>query len=133
MSPDAGEGKRMGIEFLTEKPPYVEKERPRKALRSESIRTVTLAPPLPVFRSETETETQKQALPQTAESFSVFDRELKYEVLEDAGVVQIQVIDTSNGEIVRKIPADEVIKFIKVMKAMKEKEAKIDDRVDVLA
>jgi uncharacterized FlaG/YvyC family protein len=49
---------------------------------------------------------------QTAELLSRFDRELKYEVIEDAGMVQIQVIDTRDGRVVRKIPADEVIKFI---------------------
>jgi uncharacterized FlaG/YvyC family protein len=92
-----------------------------------------LEPPLPVFRSETETETQKQARPQTAEPLFVFDRELKYEVLEDVGLVQVQVIDVNDGRVVRKIPTDEVIKFIRVIKTMKEKKAKIDDRVDVLA
>jgi uncharacterized FlaG/YvyC family protein len=77
--------------------------------------------------SELDKASQKKALSQTAELLSIFDRELKYEVLEDAGVVQIQVIDANDGRVVRKIPADEVIKFIQAMKE------KIDDRVDVLA
>jgi uncharacterized FlaG/YvyC family protein len=64
---------------------------------------------------------------QAADLLSLFDRELKYEVLEDAGVVQLQVIDAHDGRVVRKVPADEVIKFILAMKE------KIDDRVDVWA
>jgi uncharacterized FlaG/YvyC family protein len=63
----------------------------------------------------------------SAELLSTFDRELKYEVKDDAGVVQIQVIDPRDGRVVRKIPADEVIKFLKHMKEQ------IDDRVNVLA
>ena len=63
----------------------------------------------------------------TAEVLSTFDRSLKYEVRDDAGVVQVQVIDPRDGRVVRKIPADEVIKFIEQMKAQ------IDDRVDILA
>ncbi|MDR1977123.1 MAG: flagellar protein FlaG [Synergistaceae bacterium] len=64
---------------------------------------------------------------QTAELLSRFDRKLKYEVLEEAGVVQIQVIDVRDGRVVRKIPADEVIKFIESMRDQ------LDDRVDVWA
>jgi uncharacterized FlaG/YvyC family protein len=120
------------IKLSTEKPLYPGEERPRKALRLESLRSVTLSPP-PVVDIAAESvsgldkETQKQALSQTAELLSLFGRELKYEVQEDAGVVQIQVIDTGNGEVVRKIPADEVIKLIEAIKE------KLDERVDVLA
>ncbi|MDR1379660.1 MAG: hypothetical protein LBJ36_11520 [Synergistaceae bacterium] len=45
--------------------------------------------------------------------------------------MQLQVIDARDGRVARKVPADEVIKFIQ---AMKEKlKAKLDDRVDVWA
>ena len=53
---------------------------------------------------------------QTAELLSRFDRKLKYEVLEEAGMVQIQVIDIRDGRVVRKIPADEVVKFIESLR-----------------
>jgi hypothetical protein len=76
-----------------------------------------------VFDRETVTDLTER----TADLLSLFDRELKYEVLEDAGVVQLQVIDAHDGRVVRKVPADEVIKFILAMKE------KIDDRVDVWA
>jgi uncharacterized FlaG/YvyC family protein len=62
---------------------------------------------------------------QTAELLSRFDRELKYEVIEDAGMVQIQVIDTRDGRVVRKIPADEVVKFIEGLREQ------LDDHMDV--
>ena len=61
---------------------------------------------------EEEYELLVELMDQTAELLSRFDRELKYEVIEDAGVVQIQVIDGRDGRVVRKIPADEVVKFI---------------------
>jgi uncharacterized FlaG/YvyC family protein len=122
----------MEIKLPIEKMPYADDEKPHKALRLESLRSAALKPPpdspnAEAVSVELDEEGQKKALSQTAELLSSFGRELKYEVLEDAGVVQIQVIDASDGRVVRKIPADEVIKFIKAMKD------NIDDRVDVLA
>ena len=58
---------------------------------------------------------------------SRFDRELKYEVIEEAGMVQIQVIDGRDGHVVRKIPADEVIRFIETLREQ------VDDHMDVWA
>ena len=72
-------------------------------------------------------DTVVELVTKTTELLSTFDRELKYEVKADADVVQIQVIDSRDGRVVRKIPADEVIKFIEHMKDQ------IDDRVDVWA
>jgi uncharacterized FlaG/YvyC family protein len=125
----------MEIRLSTEIPPYSGEDSPRKALRLESLRSAAMEQPPSVMKSssfeavvpELDKDSQKKALSQTVELLSIFDRELKYEVLEDAGVVQIQVIDANDGRVVRKIPADEVIKFIQAMKE------KIDDRVDVLA
>jgi uncharacterized FlaG/YvyC family protein len=115
----------------TEKPPYPGNDAPRKALRLESLRSAVQQPPsvsnFDAEAAELDQETQKKALSHTAELLSTFDRKLKYEVLEDAGIVQIQVINAHDGRVVRKIPADEVIRFIMAMKE------KIDDRVDVLA
>jgi uncharacterized FlaG/YvyC family protein len=64
---------------------------------------------------------------QTAELLSRFDREVKYEVLKEAGVVQIQVIDVHDGRVIRKIPADEVVKFIEGLREQ------LDDHMDVWA
>jgi len=41
-----------------------------------------------------------------------FDRSLKYEYKKEADVYQVSVIDTSKDEVVRKIPPDEVVRFM---------------------
>ncbi|MDR2180952.1 MAG: flagellar protein FlaG [Synergistaceae bacterium] len=64
---------------------------------------------------------------QTAELLSHFDRKLKYEVIEDAGIVQIQVIDNRDGRVLRKIPADEVIKFVESLREQ------LDNHMDIRA
>ncbi|MDR1979942.1 MAG: flagellar protein FlaG [Synergistaceae bacterium] len=56
-----------------------------------------------------------------------FDRNLKFEIIKDAGILQIQVIDSSDGRVVRKIPADEVVKWVAQIKNM------LSDRINVLA
>jgi uncharacterized FlaG/YvyC family protein len=121
----------MKIKLPTEKPPYPEDSAPRKVPRPENAATAEQFPPVPDIEAEAafglDREARKKALSQTVELISLFDRRLKYEVLEDAGIVQIQVIDANDGRVVRKIPADEVIKFIQAVKE------KMDDRVDVLA
>ena len=54
-------------------------------------------------------------------------RHLKYEVIDEAGLVQVQVIDTLDGNIVRKIPADEIVKLVSRIRET------LDDRLDVVA
>ena len=66
----------------------------------------------------------------TTELLSILERELKFEILQDAGVVQIQVIDARDGKVLRKIPMDEVIRFLEFVKNMKEQTG---DGVDVRA
>lgn len=63
----------------------------------------------------------------TSELVSALDRNLKFEVIDDAGVVQIQVIDSTDGRVVRKIPSDEVLKLVAHIKE------KMSERVDVKA
>jgi uncharacterized FlaG/YvyC family protein len=53
---------------------------------------------------------------QVAELLSRFDRKSKYEVLENAEALQIQVIDIADGRIVRRISVDEVIKLVSQMR-----------------
>ena len=62
-----------------------------------------------------------------AELLSALDRELKYEVKDDAGVVQVHVLEPHNGRVVRKVPADEVIKLIEHLNTQ------INDRMDDMA
>ena len=54
-------------------------------------------------------------------------RHLKYEVIEEADMVQIQVVNNEDGQVVRRIPADEIIAMVKqIHKAL-------SDRLDVVA
>ena len=55
------------------------------------------------------------------------NRHLKYEVIEEAGLIQVQVIDTMDGNIVRKIPADEIVKLVSRIRET------LNERLDVVA
>ena len=54
-------------------------------------------------------------------------RNLKYEIIKEANLVQVQVIDTDTGAIVRKIPADEIVSLVENIRHI------LDDRLDVTA
>jgi len=47
-----------------------------------------------------------------------FDRSLKFEYRKEADIYQVSVIDTSKDEVVRKIPPDEVVRFIESIKEL---------------
>jgi flagellar protein FlaG len=72
-------------------------------------------------------EEQREAVKRTSELVSMLDRDLKFEVHDDSGIVQIQVIDTTDGRVIRKIPADEVLKLVASIRE------KMSERVDVKA
>jgi len=69
----------------------------------------------------------RDVLKRTAELLSLGDRGLKFEMIEDAGVYQLQVIDMSDGRVVRKIPPDEVLKMVANLKEQ------LSDHVNMLA
>ena len=58
----------------------------------------------------------QEVLKRTAELLSIGDRGLKFEIMEDADIYQLQVIDMTDGRVVRKIPPDEVVKIIAHLK-----------------
>ena len=74
-----------------------------------------------------EQEDIREVLKRTVELVSIGDRGIKFEMVEDADMYQIHVIDMSDGRIVRKIPPDEVLKLITHLKEQ------MSDHVDVLA
>ena len=43
---------------------------------------------------------------------TAFDRALKFEYRKEANIYQVSVIDTAKDEVVRKIPPDEVVRFM---------------------
>jgi uncharacterized FlaG/YvyC family protein len=113
-------------------PPVLRKIRNGFFGGAHNVLPIEIASPSQVLQDEGpadafDRETLSELLERTSELLSIFARELKYEILEEAGVVQLQIIDSRDGKVVRKVPADEVIKFLKAMKEQ------IDDRVDVWA
>ena len=78
---------------------------------------------------EPDRDTQKDVLEKVLEVVNLLapDRHLEYEVIEDADMVQIQVVNNEDGQVVRRIPADEIIAMVKqIHKALSE-------RLDVVA
>jgi hypothetical protein len=61
-------------------------------------------------------EALEKALRETERELSPLSRELRFEILEEAGVVQLQVIDARKGKVVRKVPSDEVVRFLALLK-----------------
>ena len=70
----------------------------------------------------------RDVITRAADLLSTGDRGLKFEMIEDADIYQLQVIDMTDGRVVRKIPPDEVVKLITHLK-----EQMLDDYVDVFA
>lgn len=54
-------------------------------------------------------------------------RHLQYELVTEADTIQVQVVNTRDGSIVRKVPADEIIEQIKRIQNL------LSDRMDVTA
>lgn len=45
-------------------------------------------------------------------------RHLEYEVIDEADIVQVHVVNTDDGTVVRKIPSDEIVKLVEQIHAM---------------
>ena len=45
-------------------------------------------------------------------------RHLKYEVIDEADIVQVQVVNTDDGAVVRKIPSDDIVKLVEQIRSM---------------
>ena len=64
-------------------------------------------------------ETQMERLLDQAEKMAnVFGRNLKFRYRKEADVYQVEVIDAQSDEIVRKIPSDEMVRFIEHINEM---------------
>jgi len=58
-------------------------------------------------------------LQKTEKLAQIFDRQLRFEVLHEAGdVLQVQVIDTETDKVIRKIPPDEVVRLMERMQSL---------------
>lgn len=58
------------------------------------------------------------AVRKAEEMARIFDRSLRFEYVEEAGMYQVHVIDTVRDEVIRKIPPDELIRFIAYINEM---------------
>ena len=61
-------------------------------------------------------EDLKDAVDQANDIALTFDRGLKFEYRKEADIYQVSVIDTLKDEVVRKIPPDEIVRFIESIK-----------------
>ena len=71
----------------------------------------------------------KEVLDKTLEVVDLLTprRHLEYEVIEEADIVQVQVVNSDDGSIVRKIPADDVVKLVEQIHKI------LSERLDVKA
>ena len=52
---------------------------------------------------------------------------IKYDVIEDADIVQISVVRSADGTVVRKVPPDKIVNFVRELRGKKSaKERKLD-------
>ena len=99
----------------------------------ERMKSVELGKPTPEtaasLKLKTETEQEKDGLTKEDEkdilkkTLELVDLiaprpHLEYKIVEDAYMVQVHVVNTDDGIIVRKIPSDEIVKLVKQAHAM---------------
>lgn len=126
------------ISHHSEPPPNAAAQEERRAVKLKLTRELgNIKPDKPLDElgkerakdKELSREELKAILEKTAEISKIFNskRKIKYEVIEEADLVQIQVIDTDDGEIIRKIPADEIVELVKKLHEV------LSERLDVKA
>lgn len=57
-------------------------------------------------------ESVLKAIDQAQEMAKIFNRSLKFRYLKEVDRYQVEVIDDSNGEVIRRIPPDEIVGFL---------------------
>ena len=126
------------ISHHNEPPPNAAAQDERRAVKLKLTRELgNIKPDKPLDELSKERAKDKELsreelqaiLEKTAEISKIFNskRKIKYEVIEEADLVQIQVIDTDDGEIIRKIPADEIVELVKKLHEV------LSERLDVKA
>ncbi|MBQ4418851.1 MAG: flagellar protein FlaG [Synergistaceae bacterium] len=126
------------ISHHSEPPPNAAAQEERRAVKLKLTRELgNIKPDKPLDElgkerakdKELSREELQAILEKTAEISKIFNskRKIKYEVIEEADLVQIQVIDTDDGKIIRKIPADEIVELVKKLHEV------LSERLDVKA
>ena len=60
-------------------------------------------------------------------------RYLKHEVIKDADIVQISVVKSTDGTVVRKVPSDKSVEIAKKNREKREKESGSKNKLDIQA
>ena len=81
------------------------------------------------IKSERRAETAKKANEANIDRVTEM-RHLRYEVITEADIVQVSVINSEDGTIIRKVPPDKVVNFAKKFKEKKDGRRR---RLDVTA
>lgn len=78
---------------------------------------------------ELDRETMQEAVTKAIEAADALAprRHLEYELVTDANMVQVHVVNNKDGSIVRKVPADDIIELVKRIQNL------LSDRMDVRA
>ncbi len=63
-------------------------------------------------------EDLRKAVEKANKLSGLFERSLKFEYRKEADIYQVSVLDTTKDEVVRKIPPDEVVRFIETVNEM---------------
>ena len=113
----------------------------RQVVRTKTLGSVADEPRKPDYKKIAERISREQARSQQNEQRAekadeiqdkIIDkasemRHLKYEVIDDADIVQISVINSADGTIIRKVPPDKTVEFVKRVREKKlERRNKLD-------
>ena len=116
----------------------------RQVVRTKTLGSVADEPRKPDYKKIAERISREQARSQQNEQRAekadeiqdkIIDkasemRHLKYEVIEEAGIVQISVVSSADGTIVRKVPSDEIVNFLE---KIREEESQHKEKLDIKA
>lgn len=102
-------------------------ERQRNIIKTKTIGNAGSDTPSPEsFRAKLEAHTKAQEKSRTDEQADkakdeMLDRagemrHLKYDVIDEAAIVQVSVINSEDGTVVRKVPPDKVVGLVKRMR-----------------
>lgn len=83
-------------------------------------------------RQETQSRSDKKAEKARTENIDRLTemRHLRYEVIQDADLVQISVINSEDGTVIRKVPPDKVVSFAQKVKEKRDRRRR---RLDLMA
>ena len=109
----------LDLKKLTERMKNVELGKP-KPETAESVKLKLKAEAEQEQQNGLTKDEEKDLLEKTLELVKLIapKRHLEYEVIEEADIVQVQVVNTDDGTVVRKIPSDEIVKLVEQIRAM---------------